>query len=56
MNPLLKILFQKYAKRQLTMKVRPSLTEKGITTIPENKRVKQWADKLYTNNSEKKSR
>ena len=41
MGKLLKELFEKYAKRLLTGKVRPSISEEGIMTIPNNQRVKK---------------
>jgi len=40
-------LFEKYAKRLLTGKVRPSLSEEGIMTIPNNQRVQKMAQSLY---------
>ena len=40
-------LFEKYAKRLLTGKVRPSISEEGIMTIPNNQRVKKMAESLY---------
>jgi len=40
-------LFNKYAKRLLTNKVRPSISEEGIMTIPNNQRVKKMAENLY---------
>lgn len=43
----LKKLFEQYAKRLLTNKVRPSISEEGIMTIPNNKRVKLMAENLY---------
>ena len=39
-------LFEKYAKRLLTGKVRPSISEEGIMTIPNNQRVKKMAESL----------
>ena len=40
-------LFNKYAKRLLTNKVRPSILEEGIITIPNNQRVQKMAQSLY---------
>ena len=40
-------LFEKYARRLLTGKVRPSISEEGIMTIPNNQRVKKMAESLY---------
>jgi hypothetical protein len=40
-------LFEKYAKRLLTGKVRPSISEEGIMTIPNNQRVQKMAQSLY---------
>ena len=40
-------LFNKYAKRLLTNKVRPSISEEGIMTIPNNQRVQKMAQSLY---------
>ena len=47
MPTFLRKLFERYAKRMLTHKVRPSLTEEGIMTIPNEQRVKKWAENLY---------
>ena len=47
MNKLLKELFEKYAKRLLTNKVRPSISEEGIMTIPNKQRVEKMAVSLY---------
>ena len=47
MGTFLKKLFERYAKRMLTHKVRPSLKEEGIMTIPNEQRVKRWAENLY---------
>ena len=47
MNKLLKELFEQYARRLLTTKVRPSISEEGIMTIPNNKRVEKMAVSLY---------
>ena len=43
----LKKLFEQYAKRLLTNKVRPSISEEGIMTIPNNQRVEKMAQSLY---------
>ena len=40
-------LFNKYAKRLLTNKVRPSISEEGIMTIPNKQRVEKMAENLY---------
>ena len=47
MGQLLKELFEKYAKRLLTNKVRPSISEEGIMTIPNKQRVEKMAQNLY---------
>jgi len=47
MPTFLRKLFERYAKRMLTHKVRPSLKEEGIMTIPNEQRVKRWAESLY---------
>ena len=47
MSAFLRKLFERYAKRMLTHKVRPSLKEEGIMTIPNEQRVKKWAENLY---------
>ena len=47
MGKLLKELFEKYAKRLLTNKVRPSISEEGIMTIPNKQRVEKMAQSLY---------
>ena len=47
MNAFLRKLFERYAKRMLTFKVRPNVTEEGIMTIPESQRVTRWAENLY---------
>jgi len=47
MGKLLKELFEKYAKRLLTNKVRPSISEEGIMTIPNKQRVEKMAQNLY---------
>ena len=43
----LKKLFEQYAKRLLTNKVRPSISEEGIMTIPNKQRVEKMAVSLY---------
>ena len=47
MPTFLKKLFEQYAKRLLTGNVRSSISEKGIMTIPDNKRVQLMAENLY---------
>ena len=47
MGKFLKELFEQYARRLLTTKVRPSISEEGIMTIPNNKRVEKMAVSLY---------
>ena len=47
MPTFLRKLFEQYAKRLLTNKVRPSILEEGIMTIPNNKRVTLMAENLY---------
>jgi hypothetical protein len=47
MDKILRKLFEQYAKRLLTGKVRPSISEEGIMTIPNNKRVQLMAENLY---------
>ena len=47
MNKVLKKLFEQYAKRLLTNKVRPSISEEGILTIPNKLRVEKMAQSLY---------
>ena len=47
MPTFLRKLFEQYAKRLLTNKVRPSILEEGIMTIPNNKRVQLMAENLY---------
>ena len=47
MGKLLKELFEQYDRRLLTTKVRPSISEEGIMTIPNNKRVEKMAVSLY---------
>jgi hypothetical protein len=47
MGKFLKELFEQYARRLLTTKVRPSISEEGIMTIPNNQRVKKMAENLY---------
>ena len=47
MNKVLRELFELYAKRLLTNKVRPSFSEEGILTIPNKLRVEKMAQSLY---------
>jgi len=47
MDKVLRLLFEKYARRLLANKVRPGILEEGIMTIPNKGRVKLMAADLY---------